>query len=161
MTSHFKVLLSFTHKEGGGGVYYKHDGERFSQPHTLKLNQNTDYTVAVQSPLILRDMMIHGERFEVKEVEPEKRHSAEDFRKFSATFNTTGYMVEKRNKRKDIAVALMFDGDVTLTVVLQCKFYQQTETEHSSWGTSLTWIEYDCTLTEGETGVLVKKEQYV
>lgn len=54
MTSHFKVLLSFTHKEGGGGVYYKHDGERFSQPHTLKLNQNTDYTVAVQSPLILR-----------------------------------------------------------------------------------------------------------
>ncbi|XP_062602808.1 CB1 cannabinoid receptor-interacting protein 1-like [Saccostrea cucullata] len=161
MASKFKVLLSLKRKEGGGGVFYKHDGERFTQPHTLKLNQNTDYVVTVQSNRKLRDLIIHGERCEVTEVKRDKSNTSDDSLKFSANFNTTGYAAEKKKGRKDIAVALTFDDGAALTVLLQCKFYSQSEIEHCRWGSSLTWIEYDCTLTEGQTGVQVNKHKFV
>lgn len=160
MSSQLKVLLFLRQKEGGGGVCYKHDGERFDHPHTLKLNQDTDYIITVQSPLLLRDLMIQGEKYELKEVRPETGKKSDDNLRFSAVFNTSGFAVEKRNNRKNVTVVLMFDGDVTLTTLLQCKFYPQSETDHSRWGNALSWIEYDCRLTEGQSGVLINKELF-
>lgn len=55
---------------------------------------------------------------------------------------------------------LQFDGGVTFTTALQCKFYSHAEIEHSRWGTRLAWIEYACQTTEGQTGVHIVKEVF-
>eukprot|EP00303_Exanthemachrysis_gayraliae_P001581 CAMPEP_0206001550 /NCGR_PEP_ID=MMETSP1464-20131121/2185_1 /ASSEMBLY_ACC=CAM_ASM_001124 /TAXON_ID=119497 /ORGANISM="Exanthemachrysis gayraliae, Strain RCC1523" /LENGTH=189 /DNA_ID=CAMNT_0053374867 /DNA_START=48 /DNA_END=617 /DNA_ORIENTATION=- len=39
------VYVSFTSKRDGAAVHYKHDGSRFAQPHTLKLQAGECYNV--------------------------------------------------------------------------------------------------------------------
>ena len=47
MAKSFKVSLSLRKKESEDPVHFKQDGQRFEKPHTLKLNQATEYTVRV------------------------------------------------------------------------------------------------------------------
>lgn len=45
MAFFFKVFLSIRTEGEDKPIYQKQDGQRFSQPHTTKLNVNTAYTV--------------------------------------------------------------------------------------------------------------------
>ena len=54
-----------------------------------------------------RDLLIQGEKYDTKEVKPEKGKQSEDILRFCASFNTTGFTVEKKTNRKRITVVLM------------------------------------------------------
>lgn len=43
MTSEFKMTFKMTVRESGDVVCYKHDGQRFEQTQTVKLNADTAY----------------------------------------------------------------------------------------------------------------------
>ena len=58
-------------------------------------------------------------------------------------------------------LSFQLENGVTLKTQIQCKFYNESETEHSKWGNKLTSIEYECQVAEGHTYVTVTKERYL
>ena len=47
-----------------------------------------------------------------------------------------------------------------LKIGWQCKFYSESEKEHTCWGDVCTFIEYDCKAEENSMFIDVKKETY-
>lgn len=160
----FKVILSIRKKEDDQPIYQKHDGERFTQPHTTKLNINTAYAVKIiiRPPVKLKDLILQGESLEVEE---SKHVDLEDDEEFGITyishFDTTGYNLNKRKKRKELPITLVFMEGYSLMINLQCKLYPEKEVEHAHWGQVLTWLEYECKVEEGTSHVDVIREKYL
>ena len=66
-----------------------------------------------------------------------------------------------RTRVKDDSSLFQLENGRSLKTELQCKFYNESETEHSKWGNKLTSIEYECQVSEGHTYVTVIKERYL
>ena len=45
MDTNFKLSVRITERDSGKAVCYKHDGERFEQTNTVKMNANKEYDV--------------------------------------------------------------------------------------------------------------------
>ncbi|XP_076095422.1 CB1 cannabinoid receptor-interacting protein 1-like [Mytilus galloprovincialis] len=159
MAIFFKVWLSIRRKEDEKPIYQKQDGQRFVQPHTTKLNVNTTYAikVVIRPPVKLMELVIQGESIELEELTTED----EDCITYSSHFNTSGYDLCRRQKRKDVPLVFLFEGGHTLIVTLQCKFYSENEVEHCHWGQTLTWLEYECKVEDGSSHVDVLREKYL
>ncbi|KAJ8301722.1 hypothetical protein KUTeg_020709 [Tegillarca granosa] len=161
MAKSFKLSL-LMRKKSGDAIYHKQDGQRFDNPHTIKLNINTEYNVRIEirPPLHLNNVIIHGERFEPK-MDEKKSKDDDTLHAYEMSFNTTNYEMLKRGKRKELPLVFELEKGLTMSVQLQCKFYPETEKEHSKWGSALTMLEYECYVPESQTFVDIKREKYL
>ncbi|XP_076463560.1 CB1 cannabinoid receptor-interacting protein 1-like [Babylonia areolata] len=156
---------------GGGGesvverepVHYKHDGERFpeGQQNTVKLNVGCTYvfTVHFRPARVLTHWMIRGEKVDFERVNPSK--AEEDVSIYEATWSSTGISVTKRAERYPLAMELEVYPGLVMKMVLQTKFYPQTETTHRKWGPEVHSVEYKCQIPEGQMSIDILNEKII
>lgn len=161
MTTDFKVILQIHVHETGHVVSFKHDGQRFEQSHTVKLNTNTEYELifTVQPALHMEKLMINGEE-EKLELCRDNNDEYEDVKTYKTQYETVGYDVCRRGKRKEINFVIELENGTHLKFSIQCKMYKCGETEHTQWGQKLAGLELDCRIEEGHTYVAVIKDKY-
>lgn len=158
--SNFKLNLELKKKSTNEHVCHKIDGQRFGHTNTVKLNVSTVYDVKVtlRPALQLNKLIIQGETHDL-EVGPGQED--DDKRIYSATYHTVGHDNSKKGKRKELPFVFELENGVSLSTKLQCKFYNESEADHSKWGNKLTCIEYECQVSEGHSYVTVTKERYL
>ncbi|KAL3874095.1 hypothetical protein ACJMK2_037157 [Sinanodonta woodiana] len=162
MALEFKCSLFIKKMKDDGTVYLKQDGERFEQAQTIKLNTNTDYEVRlnIRPALELRKVLIHGEVHDL-ENEHTNEENEDDSLTYCFKFNTTGFELSKRGKRREIPFVFEFERGMYLKINIQCKVYSEMETEHCHWGHPLNTLLLECRVPEGQTFVEVRKEKYL
>lgn len=154
--SKFKVVISLT-KEGGAGIFYKIDGERFESKTTVKLNVETKYILTVTSrpPQTLEKIML------IDEVLTINRNAFDEEKAiYTASWPVVGLQTTKRTKRDKIPLTLQFKELGLLKVIIQMKFYKENDVQHATWGNALRQIELECEAKTGLFLVDVVKESY-
>lgn len=159
-TLNFKLTLEIINKNSNEHVCHKVDGQRFGHTNTVKFNINTAYVVkATFRPTItLTKFLIHGES---REFDVVAGKDDDDKRTYCANYHTIGHDDSKKGKRKELPFVFELENGVAMKTQLQCKFYNESEADHSKWGNKLTCIEYECQVPEGHTYVTVTKERYL
>ncbi|XP_045165212.2 uncharacterized protein LOC123529072 [Mercenaria mercenaria] len=161
METDFKLTVRINARETGDAVCFKHDGQRFEQMHTVKLNANTEYELifTLHPAQYIEKLLIDGEHHKV-EICHDDKDEYEDIRTYKTHYETVGYDVCKRGKRKELLLVLELENGVYMKIAIQCKLYKAGETNHSHWGQKLAGLELGCKMEEGHNYVQVLKEKY-
>lgn len=162
MTTNFKVVFCLTAKNTGEGVTFKQDGQRFSQPSTIKLNTGTEYElqITLRPDMPVKKLLINGEMYSLEVAHGNKEEDS-DSKTYVTQFSTTGYDVSKSGKRKEILLMLEFQSGGYMNLSFQCKLYKAGEISHSQWGQKLTAVHVDCKMEDGHNYITILQEKYL
>lgn len=160
MTTDFKMTFNIHVRETGEVVYFKHDGERFDQMNTVKLNADTEYEFrfTFHPALYIDKLLINGEIVKLELLERKKED--EDLRAYRSFYKTVADDVNRRGKRNEILLVLELQNGVFLKFSLQCKMYKAGENNHAHWGQKLAAIDMECLIEQGCNYVTIVKEKY-
>lgn len=79
---------------------------------------------------------------------------------YTAQFQTDHASPTKKGQRETIPILIKLQGGYELSISLQVKWYKATSTQHCEWGTSVKFIEYECTIDQTTNSIKVIKDTY-
>lgn len=144
-------------KDEHGHVYYKQDGQRFDYHCTIKMTVDTSYefTLFLRPAQQIDSVSVKGSAVTVKEGKCDENSSTYHFDWSSTSVTTT-----KKKQRDSLPVVLTVHNLGTLTIMLQVKFYKPDDKSHSTWGTALHHIDFECSHKQQQSYVEIVKEVY-
>jgi len=143
-----KVALKITKKKDGTPVFYKQDGERFTNQETLKMQTATDYVVKLE---ITPSIELLTLKFAGVEYPFDALNNAESDAKavYQLTWSTHGIDPTLSRHRADVPCAIKCKGYKELDFKLQIKFYTTEDSKHAVWGQKLSSLNVDGTIGRG------------
>ncbi|GAU87252.1 hypothetical protein RvY_00133 [Ramazzottius varieornatus] len=154
----FRLTIYFRRKSDERPVVFKSDGERFPQPLTVKFQQEETYTVTLTTnPAVqIEYFTIHEQKVELTE-EIKKSDIDQNTVTYHGEWKTESFPCTKRCHREQLKLFIQFKNHRTFLTSLQSKFYALQDCNHSSWGESMTAVQYVCDLEPGYIITIVKQ----
>ncbi|KAJ6217625.1 hypothetical protein RDWZM_008782 [Blomia tropicalis] len=147
--------------ENAPKVCYKRDGQRFSCENTVKLLVDTNYEFqfSIRPPLPLHSVSVQGCSVTIEDLSNANANLNESNcnspgSTYSFKWDTIKAEPDKRKKRSTLQLMLQFQGNQTLILPLQVKFYKLEDEDHLTWGQSLNRIDFECEQKPGMTCTL-------
>ncbi|XP_070578734.1 CB1 cannabinoid receptor-interacting protein 1-like [Ptychodera flava] len=157
----FRVYMYINKGEDDAGdhpVYWKHDGQRFANNKTIKLNTDTLYTIKFVFQPSLRPVsfQIGGQELPLKH-----KQDVSIVNDYVAKWTTQDMEVTNKGSRKDVQLIMHIEDKGVFNVSLQCKLYKPNDKHHARWGEELHHIEWECIPNNEKAGfVCVTKENF-
>ncbi|XP_015771435.1 PREDICTED: CB1 cannabinoid receptor-interacting protein 1-like [Acropora digitifera] len=150
----FKVDINITKLDDSSPVFYKIDGERFKETHTLKLQIETTYRVSLEfrPPVEVSEISIGEGNLEYKLKRSDDKSSC-----YECSWSTNGISESKNKDRLHLVIFVKFADNKQLNAKVQCKMYSLKDKNHITWGTCLKNLQLDCKIKDGQTYVDVQQ----
>ncbi|XP_060570831.1 CB1 cannabinoid receptor-interacting protein 1-like [Ruditapes philippinarum] len=161
MDTNLKLSVRIIKRDSGKAVFYKHDGQRFEQTHTVKMNADKEYDImfTLNPAMGIEKLLLNGEAHKIDRCH-DNNDEYEDTRTYVTHYETVGVDVCRRGKRRELLFVLELENGVYMKLSVQCKVYKFGETTHCSWGQQLAGIELDCKIEKGQNYVNILHEKY-
>ncbi|XP_065660813.1 uncharacterized protein LOC101235709 [Hydra vulgaris] len=140
----FQLICAFGNRE----VYFKHDGNRFTEKHTIKLATATEYNIRmeIEPSVKLSFIKIANKECSFK---PINKRDNEDKSKYQISWSTVGVNSTERRHRANVPCVIKFKHYKQLKFMLQTKFYTETELKRIRVGVKLKSVVLECTVGRG------------